>query len=168
MLSGLLAAPGTITVTTPEYSPCCSSTPLAETETLLAVADAVSHAVPFNMVATAPIVVPEGTPAIWTVWVGGCPPPRVWPNVRLLGVAPTVEDAITRVTGIVCAGTFATEVETVIEPVYVPIARFAGLSVICRLLGVLPLLGVTASQVNPMGVVAAVAVNGNMVLGLVL
>src|ERR1700694_2702027 len=40
--------------------------------------------------------------------------------------------------------------------------------VTCKLLGVFPLLGVTASQVRPTGGVAAVAWNGSVVLGSVL
>src|SRR5271167_3974943 len=40
--------------------------------------------------------------------------------------------------------------------------------VTCRLFGVLPLLGVTLSQVNPTGFVAATAVNGIWLLGSVL
>src|ERR1700730_17949109 len=40
--------------------------------------------------------------------------------------------------------------------------------VTCKLMGVFPLLGVTASQVSPIGVVAAVAVKGSVVLASVL
>lgn len=61
----------------------------------------------------------------------------------------------------VCAGTFGAVLDAVIVPVYVPAPKLAGLMVTCRLLGVLPLLGVTANQVRPVGFVAATAVNGS-------
>src|ERR1700733_7636776 len=41
-----------------------------------------------------------------------------------------------------------------------PVPRLAGLIVTCKLLGVLPVFGVTPSQVKPAGLVAAVAENG--------
>ena len=49
-----------------------------------------------------------------------------------------------------------------------PGPKFAGFTVTIRLFGVLPLFGVTESQVNPIGLVAAVAVKGSGVFGSVL
>lgn len=79
-------------------------------------AEAVSQPLPFSIVATAPIVVPDGTPAICTVWLAGCPPPTACAKVTLAGVAVTLADATVSVTGIICAGTFAAVLDTVIEP----------------------------------------------------
>ncbi len=67
----------------------------------------------------------------------------------------------------VCAGTPDALLDTRIDPLYTPIPRFAGLIMICRLLGVFPLFGATDSQLNPAGFVDAVAENGSAVLLLV-
>ena len=79
-------------------------------------AEVVSQPLPFSIVATAPMVVPAGTPASCTVWLGGCAPPRVCAKVRLPGVGVTIEDATVNVTGNVCAGTLGAELDTVMEP----------------------------------------------------
>ena len=83
---------------------------------VLPVAEVVSQPLQLSIVATAPIVIPDGTPAICTVWLAGCAPPTACAKVTLVGVALTLADATTSVTGIVCAGTLAVEVDTVIEP----------------------------------------------------
>ena len=79
-------------------------------------AEAVSQPLPFSIVATTPIVVPDGTPAICTVWLAGCEPPSACAKLRLPGVGVTIEDATVRVTGIVCAGMLGAELDTVMEP----------------------------------------------------
>ncbi len=116
IFKGLLAVPGTMAVTTPENAPCCSCEPLAVMVMVLPDADAVSQPLPFSMVATAPMVMPDGTPVISTVWLAGGAPPKACAKVILVGAAVTLADATTRVTGIICAGTLAAVLDTVIEP----------------------------------------------------
>jgi len=79
-------------------------------------AEVVSQPLPFSIVATAPMVMPAGTPAMATVWLAGGAPPTACAKVTLAGVAVTLAEARMSVTGMICAGTFATVLDTVIEP----------------------------------------------------
>jgi hypothetical protein len=77
----------------------------------------VSQFEPLSTVATAPMVVPLGTPAIWKDCESGAAPPAACVNVRLDWLAVAVDATTVRVTAIVCAGTFAVLLDTIIDPV---------------------------------------------------
>jgi hypothetical protein len=78
--------------------------------------------------------------------------------VSEVGDAVIAAEATVSVTGMVCAGTFGDVLVSEIDPWYTPAARPVGLMVRFRLFGVEPVFGVTLSQVNPAGLVEAVAV----------
>src|SRR5580704_18908146 len=117
MESGLFPAPGTNTVTTPAYAPWGSDVPLVATVTVLPAALAVSHPLPFKVVALTPMVTPVITPPICTIWLGGAAAPTVCVNTRpVAGVAVALDATTVRTTLMVCAGTLGAVLETVIVP----------------------------------------------------
>jgi hypothetical protein len=119
-------------------------------------AEAVSHPVPHEVVvATAVTLVVVGTPPTVIVWLAGFEAPCGSVNVSDVGLTVACEATI-NVTGIVSVGTLVALV-MVIVPVYVPGSRLVEFVVICKLLGVVPELGATVSQVCPEGLVLAVA-----------
>src|SRR5581483_7073019 len=73
------------------------------------------------------------------------------------GVAPA---ATVKVTARVCGELPAPVEETVTVPLYVPVARPAGFTPTDRLPGLVPLAGVTLSQLPEFPLVEATAVNG--------
>ena len=92
--------------------------PLAVTVKVpLALAVTVSQPVPLKVVAVAPTVPPVGMPESCTVWDGGAVPPTGWVKLSEVGAAVMMPEAIVKVTGIVCVGTFVDVLEMTIEPI---------------------------------------------------